>query len=312
MHPAFSVVFFTTATGAGYGLLALLGVLGGFGFIPADFWLGLVGMGLSLGLIAAGLLSSTGHLGRPERAWRAFSQWRSSWLSREGVASVATFIPACMFGIGWVFLGKSGGWVAVVGLLAAAGAVTTVCTTGMIYASLKPIAQWHSRYTLPAYLIFSAMTGGVLANAWLQAFKLGSAAMLAWALLATLAGWGWKLATWRYNDRLEIPTNANTATGLAGGTVRSIEWPHTEENYVLKEMGFRIARKHSAKLRLITQALAFAAPAILLATVFFLPWPLGAIASVLATVAQLAGMLVERWLFFAEAKHTVTLYYGRE
>jgi DMSO reductase anchor subunit len=35
-------------------------------------------------------------------------------------------------------------------------------------------------------------------------------------------------------------------------------------------------------------------------------------ASVLAAVAQFAGMLVERWLFFAEAKHTVTLYYGRE
>ncbi|MDX8526154.1 DmsC/YnfH family molybdoenzyme membrane anchor subunit [Mesorhizobium sp. MSK_1335] len=311
MHPAFSVVFFTTATGAGYGLLALLGLLGGLGFIPADFWLGLIGMALALGLIVAGLLSSTGHLGRPERAWHAFSQWRSSWLSREGVASVATFIPACMFGIGWVFLGHSGGWVAVAGLLTAAGAVTTVCTTGMIYASLKPIAQWHSRYTLPAYLIFAAMTGSVLANALLQSFNIGSNGVLAGALIATLAGWGWKFATWRYNDRLEIPTTANTATGLAGGTVRSIEWPHTEENYLLKEMGFRIARKHSAKLRRIAQTLAFIGPAVLLTIVFFLPWPLGAIASVLAAAAQLAGMLVERWLFFAEAKHTVTLYYGR-
>ncbi|TPI14951.1 dimethyl sulfoxide reductase anchor subunit [Mesorhizobium sp. B4-1-3] len=311
MHPAFSVVFFTTATGTGYGLLALLGMLGGLGVIPADFWLGFVGMALALGLIAAGLLSSTGHLGRPERAWRAFSQWRSSWLSREGVASVTAFIPASIFGIGWVFLGKSGGWVAITGLLAAAGAVVTVCTTGMIYASLKPIAQWHSRYTLPAYLIFAAMTGSVLANALFQSFSASPSAMLALALLATLAGWGWKLATWRYNDRLEIPTTANTATGLTGGTVQSIEWPHTEENYLLKEMGFRIARKHSAKLRRITQALAFIAPAILLVVAFFLPWPLGAIASVLAAVAQFAGMLVERWLFFAEAKHTVTLYYGR-
>ncbi|TPL45835.1 DmsC/YnfH family molybdoenzyme membrane anchor subunit [Mesorhizobium sp. B2-4-6] len=311
MHPAFSVVFFTTATGAGYGLLALLGPLGGFGFIPADFWLGFVGMGLALGLIAAGLLSSTGHLGRPERAWRAFSQWRSSWLSREGVASVTTFIPACMFGIGWVFLGRNGSWVAVAGLLAAGGAVTTVCTTGMIYASLKPIAQWHSQYTLPAYLILAAMTGSVLANALLQGFKLGSTAVLIAALLATLAGWAWKLATWRYNDRLEIPTTANTATGLAGGTVQSIEWPHTEENYLLKEMGFRIARKHSAKLRRIAQGLAFAVPAMLLAIAFALPWPFAAVASVLAAICQLAGMLVERWLFFAEAKHTVMLYYGR-
>lgn len=311
MHPAFSVVFFTIATGAGYGLLALLGVLGGADAIPADFWLGLIGLGLALGLIAAGLLSSAGHLGRPERAWRAFSQWRSSWLSREGVASVVTFIPAGLFGTGWVFLGRLDGWVAIAGLLASVGAVVTVCTTGMIYASLKPIAQWHSRYTLPAYLIFSAMTGSVLLNALLQGFALGSNTLLAVCLLLTLLGWGWKLATWRHNDRLKIPTNANTATGLAGGTVRTLEWPHTEENYLLKEMGFRIARKHGAKLRRITQLLAFALPVLLLALAFALPWPLAAALSVLAAIVQFAGMLVERWLFFAEAKHTVTLYYGR-
>ncbi|MER8593247.1 dimethyl sulfoxide reductase anchor subunit [Mesorhizobium sp. M1182] len=311
MHPAFSVVFFTTATGAGYGLLALLGVLAGQGFIPPDFWLGLTGMGLALGLISTGLLSSAGHLGRPERAWRAFSQWRSSWLSREGVASVATFVPAGLFGIGWVVLGRTSGWAAVAGLLAAVGAVATVCTTGMIYASLKPIAQWHSRFTLPAYLVFSAMTGSVLLNALLQGFAAGSNMLLAAALLLTALGWGLKLATWRYNDRLEIPTNANTATGLSGGTVRSLEWPHTEENYLLKEMGFRIARKHSAKLRQITQVLAFALPALLLVVAFALPWPYAAALSILAPIAQLAGMLVERWLFFAEAKHTVTLYYGR-
>jgi DMSO reductase anchor subunit len=311
MHPAFSVVFFTTATGAGYGLLALLGVLGGLGFIAPDFWLGLVGMGLALGLIAAGLLSSTGHLGRPERAWRAFSQWRSSWLSREGVSSILTFVPAGLFVVGWVFFGRSGGWVAVAGLLAALGAVTTVCMTGMIYASLKPIAQWHSRFTAPAYLIFSAMNGSVLLNALLQGFGVGSMAILAVSLLVTLVGWGWKLATWRYNDRLEIPTTANTATGLAGGTVRSLEWPHTEENYLLKEMGFRVARKHSIKLRRITQILAFAAPAVLFAAAFALPLPIAAMSSVLAALLQLAGMLTERWLFFAEAKHTVSLYYGR-
>ncbi|TIO05891.1 DmsC/YnfH family molybdoenzyme membrane anchor subunit [Mesorhizobium sp.] len=311
MHPAFSVVFFTTATGAGYGLLALLGVLAGQGFVPPDFWFGLVGMGLALGLILAGLLSSAGHLGRPERAWRAFSQWRSSWLSREGVASVATFVPAGLFAVGWVFLGRTDGWMAIAGLLAAIGAVVTVCTTGMIYASLKPIAQWHSRFTLPGYLIFSAMTGSVLLNALLQGFAIGSNTLLAVSVLLTLLGWGWKLATWRYNDRLEIPTTANTATGLAHGTVRSLEWPHTEENYLLKEMGFRIARKHKARLRQITQVLAFALPTLLLIAAFALPWPYAAVLSALAAIVQFAGMLVERWLFFAEAKHTVTLYYGR-
>ena len=127
MHPAYSVIFFTTATGAGYGLLALLGVSAGFGLIDAGFWFRFVTLGLALVLISAGLLSSAAHLGRPERAWRAFSQWRSSWLSREGVASVATFVPAGLFGIGWVLarqgrrLGRGDG------LLSALCAVATVC-----------------------------------------------------------------------------------------------------------------------------------------------------------------------------------------
>jgi DMSO reductase anchor subunit len=106
-------------------------------------------------------------------------------------------------------------------------------------------------------------------------------------------------------------TTLNSATGLVGGEVRSIEWPHTEENYLLKEMGFLIARKHSARLRLIAQVLAFALPLLLLASAFALSGWLPTILSLAAAASQLAGVLVERWLFFAEAKHTVTLYYGR-
>src|SRR5688572_28215268 len=122
MHPAYSIVFFTTATGAGYGLLALLGLLAAVGAVPPDFWLGLIGLGLALGLISAGLLSSTAHLGRPERAWRAVSQWRSSWLSREAVAALATFVPAGVLALGWVLLGRTDGLVAAAGVLAALGA----------------------------------------------------------------------------------------------------------------------------------------------------------------------------------------------
>src|SRR5436190_21342228 len=98
MNPAYSVILFTTASGAGYGLLALLGLVG-FNHGPASsFIFGLVALVIALGLITVGLLSSTFHLGHPERAWRAFSQWRSSWLSREGVAAVLTYVPAVLFG----------------------------------------------------------------------------------------------------------------------------------------------------------------------------------------------------------------------
>jgi DMSO reductase anchor subunit len=311
MHPALSVIVFTTATGAGYGLLALLGVSAALGVIAPDRWLGLVALGLALTLITGGLLSSTAHLGHPERAWRAVSQWRSSWLSREGVASVATYLPAGIFGIGWVVLGRIDGFVSVTGLVAALGALATVFTTGMIYASLKPIAQWHNRYTAPGYLIFAVMTGAVLFNALLRLFGEDARGAAVLALVAIAVGWGWKIATWRHNDALMTPSTASSATGLTGGEVRSVEWPHSEENYVLKEMGYRIARKHAAKLRLFVHLLAFAVPLVAVALSLLAGSALGGAAAVIAVIAQASGMLVERWLFFAEAKHAVTLYYGR-
>ncbi|MCA8929188.1 MAG: dimethyl sulfoxide reductase anchor subunit, partial [Alphaproteobacteria bacterium] len=94
MHPAVSIIFFTTASGAGYGLLALMGLFGAIGLLPADPWVGGFGLVLALVLVTAGLASSTYHLGHPERAWRALSQWKTSWLSREGVMAILTYLPA--------------------------------------------------------------------------------------------------------------------------------------------------------------------------------------------------------------------------
>src|SRR5690242_347938 len=132
MHPAYSVIFFTSASGGGYLLLALLGLLGAFGILPADPVLGVVGFGVGFVMVTAGLLSSTFHLGHPERAWRAFSQWRSSWLSREGVLSVATFLPSGLLAIVWVFFGRAP---LVLAILTVAFALATVSATAMIYAS---------------------------------------------------------------------------------------------------------------------------------------------------------------------------------
>src|SRR3954467_10417114 len=141
MHPALSIVFFTTASGAGFSLFLLLGLGGPLALLPSSSGFGLAALALAALLAAGGLASSAFHLGRPERAWRAFSQWRSSWLSREGVCSVATFVPALGFAAGWVLLGTNqGGW-ALLGLIAALGAFVTLYCTGMIYASLPSIQR---------------------------------------------------------------------------------------------------------------------------------------------------------------------------
>src|SRR6476660_8256187 len=101
MHPALSIIFFTTSSGVGFALLTLLGLGAPLDLFPPSESFAGVALVMAALLTAAGLASSAVHLGRPARAWRAFSQWRSSWLSREGVLAVLTLVTAGVFGIGW-------------------------------------------------------------------------------------------------------------------------------------------------------------------------------------------------------------------
>ena len=141
MRPAYSVIFFTVSSGAGYGLLIWLAVAVLTGRWELSAVPGLAGAGLALVLVSAGLMSSTFHLGHPERSWRAFSQWRTSWLSREGVFAVLTYVPALLFAAGWLMDDIGRGVVRGAALATVLLAATTVMSTGMIYASLKPIPR---------------------------------------------------------------------------------------------------------------------------------------------------------------------------
>jgi sulfite dehydrogenase (quinone) subunit SoeC len=311
MHPALSLVVFTTASGAGYGLLVVLGLGSLLGGLPQARPSGWLAMGLALALVTAGLLASTLHLRHPERAWRSFSQWRSSWLSREGVAAVLTYLPSLVFAYGWAVEGEI--WRAAA-FLSAIGALATLGCTGQIYASLKPIARWHHPLTTPVYLALGLATGGLAASA---ALRLGGATLV-WldvlALLLLPVAWGLKLAWWRSTDRGGSIATAGSATGLGHfGRVRLLEPPHTGSSYLTEEMGFQIARKHARKLRRIALGMGLLLPWALLALAALLGrGALPALLVVAAFLAAMAGTLVERWLFFAEARHTVVLYYGAE
>ena len=213
MNPAFSVLAFTTASGAGYGMLIWLAVLAPFGLLPANGWFGFCALALSLGLITLGLLSSTLHLGHPERAWRAFSQWRSSWLSREGCLAVATYPPAAIFGIGWVFFDRPDGVFAAFAVLTGLLALATVICTAMIYASLKTIRQWHNPHVLPVYLAFALMTGGLGLYAIYAAFTDDRTLFGVVAGLALLTGWALKWSYWSSLDNSSGDSTPGTATG---------------------------------------------------------------------------------------------------
>ncbi len=313
MHPAYSVIFFTTASGAGYGLLALLAILGVSGLLPADrTWFALIALALALGLISAGLLSSTFHLGRPERAWRAVTQWKTSWLAREGVMALLTYLPAGLFAIGWIFLGETSGFWGVMGVLTAVGAVLTVLCTAMIYRSLKTIHQWHNDWTIAAYLTLGLATGAVALAFVAGVFGLADRVVLSLPVALLPIAWIVKAGYWSFADGTASISTPNTATGLRGGAVRVVDWPHTQDNYLQKEMGFRVARKHAAKLRAWTHVLGFAAPLALSILALAMGGPIAVLAAFGALVSVAVGVVVERWLFFAEAKHTVTLFYGAE
>jgi sulfite dehydrogenase (quinone) subunit SoeC len=269
-------------------------------------------MALALGLISLGLLASTLHLGHPERAWRAVSQWRSSWLSREGVMALLTYLPALIFAAGWVLLRTTGGVFRLFALLAAAGAAVTVWCTGMIYASLKPIRQWHHPLVAPIYLAFALMTGSLLALP-LLAFAGAPHAWANWlAVLAILLAWGLKTIWWRAVDHDEPLSTPESATGLGRlGLVGLLDPPHTEINYLLHEMAFRIGRRHRRKLRRLGYAFGLGAALVLSLLTLAVTGAVAGLLGSLAAMAGLTGVAIERWLFFAEARHTVRLYYRR-
>jgi DMSO reductase anchor subunit len=312
MHPAKSVIFFTTSSGAGYGLIAVMAVLDRLGIVPHDAVTTMVLIGCSVALIVAGLLSSTVHLGHPERAWRALSQWRSSWLSREGVAAVATFVPIGAYGL-LRFGGDPASTVTQgAGLAAAACAMVTVYCTAMIYASLRPVRAWATFWTPVVYVALALMTGAMLFNAVAGVLGFANPAAAALAMLLILAGLGAKVGYWIRMVGGSGASTAESATGLGTlGKVRLLEAPHSEANYLMKEMGFRIARKHAVRLRILALCLGFAIPGLGLGTSLVGPSGTGSTFLLVALTVMSAGIVIERWLFFAEASHSVSLYYDR-
>jgi sulfite dehydrogenase (quinone) subunit SoeC len=316
MRPTFAIIFFTVISGCGFGLLFLVGVVccaNGMGMSRAST---LTALAIGMSFAAAGLLSSLLHLGQPQRAWRALSQWRSSWLSREGVASILTFAPAlALFWMIWKH-DTSGGTRFVGTALALMSFVTVVCTAG-IYTSLKTIRAWHNGYVLPGYLLFGALSA--VCWLWMIAVLVDShssrMAALAPSVVLTLAvvSFVTKVMYWRFVDSYVGESTPESATGLGRfGKVSTFEAPHTEENYLTREMGFVLARKHAARLRMVAVVLFAIVPAIaVLVSIVVQSQSLAAVCAIAAAISVIVGLFVERWLFFAQAKHVVMLYYTR-
>ena len=290
MHPAPSVIIFTSLSGLGFGLMFFLG----FGMPAVSGWMAFTFFFIAYALAVGGLMASTLHLGNPQRAIKALSQWRTSWLSREGVAAVVSLLVMAIYAIGLIFLDKN---LQIVGWIGALLSLATVFTTSKIYNQLKTVPRWNMPLTPVLFLTYALAGGALLAG------QITAAATLLLVLTAL------QLAAWQMGDKAfkNAGHTIETATGLGNlGKVRLLEGPHSGPNYLMKEMVHVVARKHSRKLRIISAITLGLLPALIL-----LALPFNHVLALIAVASHLIGLFTARWLFFAEAEHVVGLYYDK-
>ncbi len=322
MHPAFSVVFLTTLIGVGQGLF--LAVFTGQSYsavelLPTEDSVMFYGTGamIALGFLVAGLIASVFHLGRPERAWRAATRWRTSWLSREVIALPAVmglvFIYAIMHYFGWdtvIFTSSTGARLQatlVVGTLGAVATFALFLCTGMIYAAVKFLQEWATPLTVINYLLLGTMSGFTLAVAFASYTAPDLVGFFAvWTTIITVAAFITRMASLIRNNNIKYKSSMQTALGIRhsqiqqksmgfmGGSVNTRDFFHHKTLMFMKN------------IKWIFILLVFPIP------LFFMWMGINSGNSnvmLTAFIIQYIGLLAERWFFFAQANHPQNLYY---
>ena len=306
MHPAFSILFFTTLAGTAQGLIVLLAlaVLGGVSMAPGFL---LMALGLAEVLLVAGLAASFLHLGRKMQAWRAVLMWRTSWMSRE-VIVLPGFIA--LVAVWWLLL-RTRSNAPPNGLLPAVlviGAAVLWYCTAMIYACLRFIEEWAHPLTVVNFTLIGLSSGLVLGCA--LAALAGEARLLQvagpWAMVVTLAAWVFRWMALCRNAGIKHKSTLQTATGIRAEQLVQKSMGMSAGAFNTREFFHGASQLALNNVKLGFVVLAFAVPPLLLMWGLSIQqgWPF-----VLAFVVQVPGLLAERWFFFAQAKHPQNLYY---
>jgi len=310
VHPSKSIIFFTVISGTGYGIFIslLFNIL--FVEISYNFEYKICLSIVSFLMIVSGLLSSTLHLGHPERAWRAFSQWKTSWLSREGLASVITFIPMILFYYFWIIDIKGYNLFLI---LTSIFSIITIFCTGQMYASLKTIPSWNNPLVTPIYILNGITVGSLFVYSLNFYFDYNLNLFEKFIYIIILLNFISKITYW-ISVRKKSYTNIQTAIGIKSNDITFFEGPHTGKNYLTTEMINKIRKQTSNFLRIVFCVLSFITPlyminqySSLVADAFILK-----ISMFIVFVLSLIGMIIERYLFFIQSKHVVGLYYGKK
>ena len=306
MHPAFSILFFTTLAGAAQGLLVAL-ALAQIAGVAADGNFVLRAVGLGVALLLAGLAASFLHLGHKMRAWRAVLMWRTSWMSREVIVMPAYIALAALWWLA-LYTGSDGAVARALPWAVVAGALVLWYCTAMIYACLRFIQEWAHWSTVANFILIGLASGSALACA--LAASAGQSALLAalapWTTLATLLA---ALSRWhslRRNAALRPVSTLQSATGIqarklvqksmgmSAGAFNTREFFHGASQLALRNVRWTFV------LGLFVLPLALQLCALTSAATW--PWAW-------AALLQAPSLIAERWVFFAQAKHPQNLYY---
>lgn len=322
MHPAFSVIFLTTLIGVGQGLFLALFTGQLYSVIKVlpvqdshDFY----GYGslLALFFLAAGLISSFFHLGRPERAWRSAAKWKTSWLSREVIVLPAfmgtTFIYAMIHITGWnpVLFSLSEDFIVDLSLFI--GAINTllafalfICTS-MIYACIKFLQEWATPLTVVNYTLLGMASGFALSTAF-AAFVQSNLVHFygSWAIILTVSGFITRGASLIRNTKIKYKSSLSTAIGIRHTNIKQKAQGAMGGSFNTREYFHGAKPVLFRSIKWVFLILVFIIPVILLTVALATDF---SILFAVAFIVQYTGLLAERWFFFAQANHPQNLYY---
>ena len=297
MHAALSVLIFTVTAGFGLGLIIWSGLATLFNshtsIVPALI--------LAMILTSIGLVASTFHLANPKNAWRAFNRFRTSWLSREGILAVALY-PVVALLLLAVILEWNVGAQKFLAFIMVIIAIATIYSTSMIYACLKTIRQWHTALVPINFMIMALGSGALI---WAFYLSISSTVSGGWLWLAGLLmvlGLIGKAVYYFWIGKPAGPT-INTAIGITQASVKLLDVGHENGTFLQREFGHKIATDSIWKYRFGVYLFGFILPFLLIGSPH---WT----ALLLAVIFNYIGLLIERWLFFIEARHVVNLFHG--
>ena len=322
MHPAFSVIFLTTLIGVGQGLFLALytgQLYSVIKVLPVQDSPGFYGYGslLALVFLAAGLVASFFHLGRPERAWRSAAKWKSSWLSREVIVLPAfmstTFIYAMIHINNWNPILFSLSKDFIVDLSLFVGAINTVLAfslficTAMIYACIKFLQEWATPLTVVNYTLLGMASGFALSTvfaAYVESDLINFYG--SWSITLTVFAFITRGASLIRNNNIKYKSNLSSAIGIRHTNIKQKAQGSMGGSFNTREYFHGAKPAFFKSIKWVFLVLVFVLPVALLT---------GGLANdmfilfVLAFIVQYIGLIAERWFFFAQANHPQNLYY---